>query len=174
MVSKYFYLEFVHLIKDYFETSEKKELFYEWMAPLVLGVVFYFIPTFGFQSLSSEIISNFINVLAILVGFSITSISILTTSSSENVNNLKGILSRRKLGNRLISLYQLIVITFSFVLVVEIFLLVYNLFLQFFINTTYSKILFSIDIFFITNILLLNLRNITNIYFIFFRRKDGL
>lgn len=171
MISKYIYLEFLQLVKDYFVTLKKKELFFEWFIPLIIGLIFYF-----FSNINNNELHNFIptivNVLAILVGFSIATITILSTTSSQNVNNLKKIISDRKIGNKQINLYQLIMITFSFILFIEIILLIFNLLICLFSISLYYKILFGINIFFMLHILLLNIRNITNIYFIFYREKE--
>ena len=161
MISRYIYLEFLQLVKDYFATLRKNEFLFEWGIPMVVSVIFYFSKT------NLQGFSIIINVLAILIGFSITTIAIL--SSSKNMNKLKEILSERKIGGQRITLYQLMMITFSFMLFIEIFLLFYNLILKFFTISIHFRILYSLNIFFITQILLLNLRNMTNIYFISFR-----
>lgn len=168
-MSKFLYLEFMQPIKDYFITLKKNEFVFEWIIPLILALTFYFFFTSNLDKYL-ESTPIMINVLAILVGFSIATITILSTTESKNIKGLKKVLSERKLGGKHLNLYQLLLITFSYILIIEISLLVFNLLLNFFSITNNYLIFFCINIFFIIHILFLNLRNITNIYFVFFRQ----
>ena len=139
MISRYIYLEFLQLVKDYFATLKKNEFLFEWGIPIIVSVIFYFFSKTNLQEFS-ETLLIIINVLAILIGFSIATITILSTTSSKNVNDLKKILSERKIGGQRITLYQLMMITFSFMLFIEIFLLIYNLILKFFTISIHFRI----------------------------------
>lgn len=171
ILPKLFYFEFLIPIKDYFYTINKKEFIFEWLYPIILSICIYFIILPG---LTIEHILNFnsylINALAILIGFSITTITILSTSSNKNIDSLKVKQSERKLDHQKISLYQLIFITYSFVLIMEFLAILYNLSYYLVYSSTflvkYSKVTFSINIFLILHIILLNIRNIVNFYFI--------
>ncbi len=171
ILPKIFYLEFFIPIRDYFVTIKFKEFSFEWIMPFILSILLYFtiIP-----NLSLEKMLNFngylINALAILIGFSITTITILSTSSNKNIDKLKDKLSERNINHKVISLYQLIFITFSFVLFMEFFAIIFNLTYYSLYSASYvksySKFLFSINIFLMLHIIFLNLRNIANFYFI--------
>ncbi|MBI9069955.1 MAG: hypothetical protein JEY94_00055 [Melioribacteraceae bacterium] len=171
MISKLLYLEFLIPLKDYLVTLKLKEIIYEWMIPIGISVYSYYC---FFPCLSKQNFLDFngyvINALAILIGFSITCITILSTSNNENIVWLKKKESERKIGNKNISLYQLIFITFSFVLFMEVFTLLFNLiyFLVFSSNLSLGSEneLFALNTTLVLNIVFLNIRNISNFYFI--------
>ena len=62
-----------------------------------------------------------ITLLGILIGFSMTSVTLLVTSNSKNIERLQETLTNRKVETQLINLYQLVLINFVFVLMIEIF-----------------------------------------------------
>lgn len=175
--AKFLYLEFLFPVKDYFITLKLKEFLFDWVFPLFgcLAVYGCFFINISFKD---TICFNgyVINSLAILIGFSITCLTILATSGNDNVKQLRDVEIDRKIGNKKLSLYQLIFITFSFVLIMEITTLVLNL-LYFLIYSSLAEKKFFVIIFLIINFLLfhiifLNIRNITNFYFIFWRKSS--
>lgn len=169
---KYLYLEFLIPIKDYFITLEAHEFIFDWVIPIVFSIISYFL-FINCLSLKNKIDFNgyIINFLAILIGFSITCITILSTSDNENVKQLKISETKRRVGSKKINLYQLIFITFSFVLIMEIstltFILIYDLIYISEKRQRFSDLLFVVNILLLSNIIALNIRNISNFYFIF-------
>ncbi len=170
-IPKYMYLEFLIPIKDYLVTLNLRELIFDWFIPIILSTIAYF---FLIPGIAKTDILNFngyvINALAILIGFSITCITILSTSSNDNIKALKERKSKRKIAGKLISLYQLIFITFSFVLFMEVIALLFNL-IYFLIYSSscinnYLRLFFALNLCFILHIVALNIRNISNFYFI--------
>lgn len=176
IVSKFFYLEFLIPLKDYFCSLSFKEFLFEWVIPLIVSIILFYTIL---PKINLTIILNFngylINALAILIGFSITTITILSTSSNKNIDHLKEKKSARIIDGRKISLYQLVFINFSFVLFIEFFAIIYNLLFYLIFSasclTDYSHILFSINIFIVSHIVLLNIRNIANFYLIHWNDK---
>ena len=174
---KILYLEFFIPIGDYFSTIKKNEIIFEWLIPLLLSIGFYF----GLSSeMSFEKIVEFngyvINSLAILIGFSITCLTILSTSNNHNITELKNGMSERKIGNKNICLFQLIYITFSFSLFMELFTLTYDLMYYLLYSAVTEKIFakatFTVSIFLVFNIIFLTIRNITNFYLIFYKQES--
>lgn len=173
---EYLYLEFLIPIKDYFIVLKSHECIFDWGIPLIFSTLSYFLCIKGL-SLKNKIDFNgyVINFLAILIGFSITCITILFTSDSENVKQLRNSDTERKIGNKKINLFQLIFITFSFVLIMEfltlVSILIYDLIYISEERHRFSSLFFVANILLLSNIIALNIRNISNFYFIF--RKES-
>lgn len=166
------YLEFILLISDYIKTLDRRTLIYEWLLPIILSATIYFILQSGESVKSTEAFkSSSISLLGILAGFSITIITILTTSHSRNLDEIKKKKTKVKIGKEEISLYQLLLINFTYSVVVEagliIFCLLYPIILENFkISSTTKYIGFSILAGLIVHVLLLTIRNLTSFYFI--------
>ncbi|PLC59164.1 hypothetical protein CZ809_00588 [Photobacterium piscicola] len=168
------YCEYVHPIKDYFIISQRNELTFEWGISFFLSFVLYF---FVYENIKvselKDIASLIVNCLAILIGFSITCLTILASASEKNITDLKISMTERVLDNKKISLYRLLVINFIFLLLLELFNLLFNFI---FISVSsldsfkdYAAIFYGFITVFTFSIFLLNIRNITNFYFILSR-----
>jgi hypothetical protein len=120
------------------------------------------------------LLNTIITLLSILVGFTISSIAILA-STSEKLNQE----TERVIGNKKINLYQLSNIIFIFALFSEVFTLFINLSAVVLISydvksiIDHLNILVAINIALISHILVINMRNITNFYFIIHYVKSG-
>jgi len=173
---KLFYTEFLIPINHYFLTLNKKEATFDLIIPILLGIIGLL---FGLifhisidQNKSIEFIKILITLLSILVGFSITSLTIIA-STTKLTDTLMSVTTERKVGNTILNLYQLMNITFIFSIFSEIFTLFLNLCtllfisidINFIINHINSIIL--INIILITHIFLIIIRNVTNFYFVF-------
>lgn len=172
---KLLYIEFLFPIGDYFRTLNLKESVYEIFTPGVAAIIVYFkLLRPPVISGISEYFSSILTLLAILIGFSIASVTVLATNSSSNVEELKKTMTERKIGGEKVSLFRLIIITFIFALLIELFSLIFNLTYGLLYKTGHLKWLieeyYAVNVFLLLHIFLLNIRNITNFYFIFFRK----
>ena len=78
------YLEFLILIFDYFKTLKFRTVLYEIVIPLIIsGFAFYLLYTGKNTSMCNNFRDNVLTLLGILLGFSITIITILTTGNSK-------------------------------------------------------------------------------------------
>ncbi len=177
MLKKLIYLEFLFPVKDYFLSVNLREGIFDWVVPLFVSSVLYFVVI---KNLSMQIILSiagyYINVLAILIGFSITCLTVLTTSNNENIKDLREQRIERKIDGIKISLYRLILITFSFALCIELLSLLLNILYCLIYSTknirNYSKAFFSFNLMLLLAVIAINIRNIVNFYFIHFRKED--
>lgn len=168
------YFDFLHPVKDYWVTLKLKEITFDWILPTILSLLSYFVIL---QNTKFEDLTNFngyvINFLAILIGFSITCLTILSTSSNENVSLLKSYEIDRKIGNKRISLYQFIFITFSFALIMELVTLVFDLVYFLYYSSkepkTHYDFYYAVNTLLMYHIICLNIRNVTNFYHIFWK-----
>ena len=119
------YIEFFFLINDYLKTVTKRIFTFEWLLPFILSVlIFYLLFTGKSTSVTETFKNNSINLLGILVGFSITIITILTTGQSKNLEEIKKIKTETKINGKLISVYRMLLINFTYSVVVEVFLII--------------------------------------------------
>lgn len=166
------YVEFLHPIFHYSKTLKRNEAIFDLVIPFLMGAVAaYFIYGNNCSILPTSADSLFktiITLLAILIGFTISSITILTSTGDKLENKM----TERKIGNSDINLYQLTNVIFTFTLFSEIITLVFNLIAVIMISYNVSHVInhlnefIIIDIFLLSHVLLLNVRNMSNFYFI--------
>jgi hypothetical protein len=170
------YGEWLVPIVDYFRTIKKKEVYFEWLVPFLASVLV--ISTFLVLGDSDKAISKLRdilpNTLAILIGFTITSLTVLIASDNQNITRMKTTLTdNRKIGSHTISLYQLLLINLVYVLFIQLFLLVFIFFVGFILHFFNIMLLVNLFLFFetftILQIIFLLIRTITNFYFVFYR-----
>lgn len=158
---------------EYVSTIKKEEAIYEWGLALFLGGLVFFLYN-GTVNPANYYVGFIENVLAILIGFSIAAIAVITAGSSKNIEELKerklreekGFLFKLDDDGKKISLYQLLIIELTFAIGIEVFALLYNLIGQFFITGSYLQWYFSIDVFFVTWAILLTFRAMTNLFLV--------
>lgn len=164
------YLEFMYLFSDYFKTLTKKEVIYEMLLPLIASILISICLCYGnnFESLS-KFKDNSITVLGILIGFSITIITVITTNNNRTIRD---IITEKIVSGKKISLYQLFLINFTYSVVIEVFTVILLMVMPIFINNYHFfqiiivKIIgYSFLCFVILHVLLLNIRNMTGFYF---------
>ncbi|MFN5516056.1 MAG: hypothetical protein ACK5CA_15285 [Cyanobacteriota bacterium] len=179
-MNKYIYLEFLTPIKDYITTLKKREFVFEWFVPFIMALLIYvfFLEKGSYKESIKQLNGYIITFLGILIGFSMTSVTLLVTSNSKNIERLQGTQTERRVETQLINLYQLVLINFVFVLMMEIFTLLINLIFSL-VDTVSNKpkeiwmYFYTVNVFLLLNIVLLSIRNTTNIYFVFLANKKN-
>ncbi len=178
MPGQWFYLEFLIPLKDYMVTLKCREGLFDWFVPALIAVIVYIfvLRTATYTSDAKDFIGQILNVLGILIGFSIASVTLLLTSTSKTIEQLKEhVANKRKVGGLPISSYQLTLITFNALLFIEISGTLVNLFygLVASVNTDFRtaswKLFYAFDCFLISQVLALNIRNTTNLYLVFLK-----
>ncbi|MCA1906618.1 MAG: hypothetical protein LDL11_08535 [Desulfarculus sp.] len=174
MKRRYIYLEFLYPVRDYIETIKIDEALYEWGGPIIitlgsLGVLWWQNISISYIAFSKYIAG----LMAILIGFSITSVTILSTASGETIDRLKKEDSERNIGGKPIKVYRWMLVNFTFALFGEILSIVAVSVLYVFSRCSISPylqaIIFGINIWVVAHVVLLNIRNITNYYLVFSR-----
>lgn len=165
------YLEFLILTFDYFKTLSWKTIVYEWILPLLFSLICLLCYCQEDFSGYAKFKESSINILGVLLGFSIAIITILVTGSGKNLNEIKKKKTSIQIGGDEISLYDLILVNFSYSVIMEILLILSCLTLPIlnkiiYFSTNTKLILYSIMVFIVLHILLLTLRNITDFYLI--------
>ena len=176
-LGKYIYMEWLIPIKDYYFSIRKNEVIFEIAVPLLISVVCtftYFNNEKIFIALDglAELLPT---AISILIGFTVMLITLLLTSSGDNVELLKTIETNKVLYKKPVTLYQGLHIQFSHSLFSEIFLLLL-IFLYLFLKgvglyTVIGVGILGIEIYLTLNILLSILRGIANLYFSFYNSQ---
>lgn len=129
------------------------------------------------DSFVGDIMNQLITVLALFVSFSLAYLSIVTTSSSNNVEGLKGTPSTKyilKGTKEFCSLYQVLVSEITYTLYIDVFFL-FLVFIEKFVVYISSdqmiKYIIAIDIALFAHVLMLMLVTIKNIYFSFWKSE---
>jgi len=170
------YLEFLLLITDYFRTLSFRIVLYEIIVPMLVSLAIFFLLFFGENLIGfSDFNQSVLTLLGVLSGFSITIITILNTSNSNNIEEIKKRMTVYQIGNKKISLFVLLIINFTYSVVVELLLIIVCLFYPFLIanvdmNFNFKLGCFSLLCGVVVHILLLTIRNLTDFYFILLRK----
>jgi len=166
------YIEFLYPIKNYFETIKDNEAMFDLGIPIIIGIIGAVIRRYyEFFILSTDAIdffSTIITLLSILIGFTISSITIIAMTYQKISTPTK-----RTVGNTNLTLYQLMNTTFIYAIFAEFFTLGFNIAAVLSIAykvgwaIDYINCMIVINIILIAHIILLNIRNVTNFYFVF-------
>ena len=176
MPGKWLYLEFLIPVKDYMTTLKFREFNFEWGLPLLIAVLTYFLifRTGTYSDDSIQFAESLLNVLGILFGFSIASLTLLTTVTNDGIERIKKALTdNRKINKKTINVYQLTIITFTFLLLLEVFGLLLNfsyVLIALFHPALWEekwKLFYALDVGLMAQVIAINIRNTSNIYFVF-------
>lgn len=173
-LSNFIYTEWVRPVIDYYMAIEKNEAVFEIIVPAVTAIVCSGLyDNFGDVNHALGALSELLTTaISILIGFTVMLITLLLTSSGENIDRIKGIQTEKKIHGKRITLYQGLHIQFSHSLFSEIFLLLIVFFYLFLDGLNWvgrlSTIFLGIEIYLTLNILLSILRGVANLYFSFY------
>jgi hypothetical protein len=173
-LSNFIYTEWLRPIFDYYVAIKKNEAVFEILIPGVIAVVASFLYSrAGKIEAALRALSDLLpTAISILIGFTVMLITLLLTSSGENIDRIKEIKTDKRLHNKEITLYQGLHIQFSHSLFSEIMLLLVVFFYLFLFglgwNADLGPIFLAVEIYLIMNILLSILRGISNLYFSFY------
>jgi len=170
-------IEFLLLIGDYFRVIKKRDFLSDWTVPFLLSLLYFYfnINNCKIADTLKSLADHSISLLGVLVGFSIAVITLLITANTENIKLIKGARAGQINQYRPVSLFDLMIITYTYSVVMEIFLIIFNLFLPSLqilegSYTLYANIIGTIDVLLIMHILFVTIRNITNFYFILIKK----
>ncbi len=170
------YLDWLLLIVDYFRTLTKRVFLFEWGGPVLFACWLYFenIGNSKNGELMISIANGTISLLGVLIAFSIAVVTLLTTINGSSINQIKATSTKIYIGGKELTLYDLLLINYTYSIVIEVLLVMCNFIL---LNLQHcitkdvhlSNVLNAINVFMIFHVLLLTLRNIVSFYFILFK-----
>ena len=174
-LSSFIYTEWLRPIVDYYLAIKKNEAMFEIVLPAITAVIcacLYYI--YGDVSRALRALADLLpTAISILIGFTVMLITLLLTSSGENIDNIKKIITDKKIHGKAITLYQGLHIQFSHLLFSEVLLMLIVFFYLFLTGLGWDKgkniAFLGIEVYLTLNILLSILRGIVNLYFSFYR-----
>lgn len=174
-LGRHIYTEWLFPVKDYYCSIKKNEVVFEIIVPFLCAITCSVLYLYaGKVFLALDGLSNLLpTAISILIGFTVMLITLLLTSTGENVDKLKKTLTDKVLYRREVSLFQGLHIQFSHSLFSEIVLLLV-IFVYLFWNglgmpVSIGVVFLVIEVYLTLNILLSILRGITSLYFSFYR-----
>lgn len=161
------YIEFLFVIADYFSTLDKRSFIYDWGIAIFIGCASALGNLVGKIDLY-VFVNNAHSFITTLLGFTLAALALFLTNNAT-IDNLKKIITTKTIRGENISLYKLLLINFSYSIIIEsilcigfyiggIFCFIDSLYIPIIINSIYVICLF--------NILLLTIRCITDLYLI--------
>lgn len=176
-LSNFVYTEWMRPIIDYYMAIKKNEAMFEIIIPTVTAIICAGLyNSFGDVCHALSALAELLpTAISILIGFTVMLITLLLTSSGENIDRLKKSTTDKELHGKKITLYQGLHIQFSHSLFAEIFLLLIVFFYLFLHGLGWvgkmSVILLGVEVYLTLNILLSILRGIANLYFSFYKNN---
>jgi len=169
---KYCYTDYVFTILDYFSIINKKEFIFEWIVPLTFGIASYFlVQDHMIGSSDNMFINNFLTILtnlfAILVGFTIATVAIFTTTDAKKIDVLNKV-SDRELRGYKIPWFRFVYVNLIYSAVAGIVMLILTLLSQMLSLVVKDEVIVCVLVAGALHSLLLSLRNTTNLYFIYY------
>lgn len=170
------YTELFLPIRDYLTTIKCNECINDIIVPLIISAIgLTVVNQYNVRPDYLGFLQTIIPLLSILIGFNITCIVILLTSNSENIQLLKDqiCIERKLIGGKNITLFQLTLMNYSHVLLVQIGLLVLcvtALFVQNLLGPIAFICLTTFLLFMLLHVLFVTVRNTANLYLTFWKK----
>lgn len=165
------YFEFLYIFIDYFTIINKKVLIFEWGLPLFAGLISVVL-SYGFGiNTQYAIIEKSFGYVGTLLGFTLAALTLLL--SSDKMKGAKEYKIEKIIHNRQASLFDLVVISYTYLIVVEGLLCLSFFIAELFDFVYIEKIAIALNIIYIVllfNVLLTTIRTITDMYFILIKQ----
>jgi len=164
-------------VRDYLFTLGRREWVMEIVLPLIVTagiakILSVDAAAAGLQDLRGAVI----NLLAIFVGFSITSLTCLVSSSNASIKSAKSRVTEHKIGNQAVTFFQYIHLTLSYSIIAQLLLLLLNVVALCARLDVASKevawFVALLNALFLLHVFAVNLRNVAYIYFLFWSHPE--
>lgn len=170
-------------LKDYF--FSRKNLFFKFFVPVLIALVALLLACFFNIGNSEKVISTFfgfidaqINIVSILISFSIAIITILVSADNKNIECLRKTDSNniqyKPINGKQLSLFQILLSNITYNVIIEIIYLVGLIAISLIKNIlsiASLKFVVSICLFFILHILFILLESVSQMYLTFWDNK---
>lgn len=149
--------------------------------PILMGILCFGIGIFvhgseeiTMLSFTNDILNQFITIITLFISFTMGYLTIIISSSSENIERLKETDSRNVVdkNGEPYKLYQILTTEITYTIIVAIFFLitcVIEKFLVFYLDVVLLKVVCAINVIIFVHILILMLVTVKNIYYSFWR-----
>lgn len=170
------YKSYLVLINDYFSTL-KRHVIFDIILPLIISGICCVMLSYKLLKFDNNFIVNTSTVIGILAGFSVTAITILTSSDNETIKKLKAQDTGITVDGVEISIFRKIYILISYSILICLITIILNtvgylVHWSYFFKDWVIIFLKTVDVFIILHIMFVNIRNITSLYFLYFEETN--
>lgn len=169
-------MEYLLLIAEYFWIKGFKSFLWTWILPSMIGILIFCKSDFSIYSQNaSSFHSNLISVLGILIGFTISTLTMLLTVNNTNIEEAKIDFLEKNIFSKKVSLFDSVVISLAYVIIIQGFLLIFNFIYPIFISVSSlkGKMFFSINVSVMIQIIIVIMRNVLDFYFILTKKSSN-
>jgi hypothetical protein len=166
-------MEYILIIVEFFYVKEWKATLWCIIPPLLIGVWVYF-------GANNELYiknapgfhTDMVTIQGIILGFTISTYAILLTANNSDIEKAKSVEIGKKLFSKNYTLYDSLLIGFSYIIIIQTILLIFNFIWPILIDITgtLGKVFFALNVSLMAHVILLIARNILDFYFIISRR----
>ncbi|BDR64039.1 hypothetical protein [Clostridium tetani] len=165
------------ILSDFFSTVKKIEIVDLLIIPGFITIIIYLFFNSNIRDLS-KFIGEFndivINITSLLAAFGLASLSILATSSSENISVAKErFTNRTDRSKKLITYYQLLVLRNFYSLFLQLTLLIISVLNKFIIETNNNKITLYLEVYLLICSIFAQIFVVNSMYFLFINPKKN-
>ena len=162
------YREYLLNISDYFSLLSKKEASFEFIPPIIIGIIAFIYSFYGLSLY--EVVVEIVHILEVLLGFLLAALALFVTINTEKVKLLKEYkVDKHIIGEtENINLYRYVIIEFSYLIFVVTALCIGYLigFIIPYSNDILASVINSIFIFISFHVLFAIVRTLTSLSFI--------
>lgn len=143
------------------------------LSALICFAIFYFPDECKFSSLIDQFVNNSTSVLSLLVGFTVAMFTLLITASNPNIDKIKEEKSGYFLYSESVSIFKMLLIRTTYIILIESILLLFNLMFPFLFssNSDYGRFSFFINVFLMTHIIIVSITNTVDLYFVLTKKE---
>ena len=169
-------------LKDFYKMRKTSEILVVVTVPILFMIV-VFMASLMLRSTSNiniydlcvDFLNQLVTILTLFISFSMAYLSIIITSSSNNIDGLKGTESKKySIDGKKCTLYQVLHVDLTYTLVIQIFFLAMVLFERFLIcviDKMVIRFIIAVDVAGMVHVLLMMLIIVKNIYYSFWKSE---
>lgn len=164
------------ILHNFFKSAKKKELVEVLILPMICTILLYIFLNdriYKFSDFSKDFNSTVISITSLLSAFGLAAVSILITSSSENVIKAdKQMTNRFDRNNKKVSYYRLQIYRSFFSLIIQVVLLGISIIFKFLCEIDFAiYIVFYFEVYMLIVAILSQILTIVSMYYLFITIK---
>jgi hypothetical protein len=162
------YCEFLYVILHYFSTLTKKEKRFEVHIPFLISIASLIFEVASGKSIQYGFIKDIIPFIGTLLGFTLAALALLL-SNDQMEQRTKNYNTKREIRGKTVSMYKLIVVYYSYIIIAESLLCVLYYIASLFQGISgeiFNLIANTVFIMGIFNVLFATIRTVANLYFV--------
>lgn len=168
-------MEYLLVLFEYFWINKGRFITHFCIALLLGGIVYFCSNDSLYLAHSINFHNNILSLLGVLIGFSISILTILLSLDNRNIREAKKENYGKVLFGKTISLFESVIIGLAYVVILQALLLIGNFIYPIFIDikALSSKIWFSCNLAITIYVILLLMRTMLDFYFIITKKEDA-